>query len=1053
MITDNKLSLQVDDQIPDFVQEYYPLFVTFMTSYFQWLDQGGNPQNVLQSLQLNRDIDSTNSSLVTRFMNQYMSEFPQEPAADRSLLIKHFRRFYERKGTTSSFEFFFRAFFEDEVEVNRPADILFSTSDGEWYIETYMRVAAVSGDPMDLEHTTITGSSTGATAAVDQVHFVNEGTGNYYNLTLQPGSVVGTFSSSETITGYLWNHSTHVSSLITMTANTAVITRPGRWIDTKSQISADQILQDSFYYHRYSYVIKSRINKDLWYRSILNHIHPAGTRFFSEHIIDDRVVESTSSHAVTLAETTVQIPTIRDFYVAPGYAFDRLANFKTGTSTTTSVGQGVTFDSTYTYAGENVTFALQNSGDDGTRPQVVLGGASWDKIGAGVSTVPEYVTWGNSINSSVIVTKFNQSTSIALSAGTTLASFNVQLSSNLTSILVALTWHKDPVPQLAANETSNALAIQISTLNAAQPYVVDWDATTQRNFRNMSVGSTLVYPRLTYLNTDGITLTSNTTVASGSSTTTVQRWTFTPANRARPQSYSRAVFRISAVSGAQVNILITVSSNAVFNAAQTDFLNITEIGASYLTINAASGADSSTVTDTRFQLLLTKNLRDTTTMSDLTGIGDGVNYGYAQQKFDAIAPVDVFKRNLIISRLFNTDQAVMGSGLNQRQSQIENVSFIVSKLLRDSTTMIDNMSLSDGITFSGLMSFFNILTVTDPLRLTALQSKAETMAVDERAFLLSMLRKTEAVTAVDTQRTFWINKGLRDTTNMLDLTGISDGLNYIWLDSEFEIIDGIDRPFKLLTKTADSDGITITTDDANWLARKAFYETLTVTDESDVLTTGGVTTAEASLIFDFDAQAYGGVPTNGSTVSGYTITVVNTGGTLGWTADNNGVFRKQAGGSSDYISIPTLDARTTSYTVFIAVKVTNSSTGRTLSTASAADGDWFGPNWNGNLNAYYAGGFVNNGEPDDNIWRLVWLTGNKMIDNYKIYSATPGDVAPTLVASNNRGSIGFQGLRLFSRVGGLELATGDIGFVRVYNGELSSTTITALYDANYARFV
>lgn len=1053
MTTDNKLSLQVDDQIPDFVQEYYPLFVTFMTSYFTWLDQGGNPQNVIQSLQLNRDIDTTNSSLVTKFMHQYMAEFPQEPAADKSLLIKHFRRFYERKGTTSSFEFFFRAFFEDEVEVNRPADILFSTSDGDWYIETYMRVAALTGDPMDLLHTTITGSSTGATAAVDQVHYVNEGTGNYYNLTLQPGSVVGTFSSSETITGYLWNHVTHVSSLITITAASPVITRPGRWTDTKSQISADQILQDSFYYHRYSYVIKSRIDKERWYRSILNHIHPAGTRFFSEHVIDDRVVESTSSHAVTLAETTVQIPVVRDFYVAPGYGFDRLANFKTGTSTTTSVGAGVTYDSTYTYAGENVTFALQNSGDDGTRPQVVLGGASWDKIGAGVATVPEYVTWGNNINSSVIVTKFNQSTSIALSANTTLANFNVQLSSNLTSILVALTWHKDPVPQLAANETSNALAIQISTLSSDQPYVVDWDATTQRNFRNMSVGSTLVYPRLTYLNTPDVTLTSNTTVASGSSTTTVQRWVFTPANRGRPQSYSRAVFRISAVSGAQVNILITVSSNAVFNAAQTDFLNITEIGASYLTINSADGADSSTVTDTRFQLMLTKRINDIASMSDLAGIGDGLSYSYAQLKTDTVTAADLFTRNLIISRLFNTDQVILGSGLGQRQSTLERVSFMVAKLLRDTTTMIDSMDVSDGLTFRGDMVFYNILTLTENIGKRALLYKAETSTATDSSRLAALLGKTDAVTGTDTQRTFWINKGLRDSTTMLDLTGINDGLNFYWIANEFDDIAEIDRPFKSMRKTADSDSITIDTDDANYWMRKAFRDTLTVTDDSDVVTTGGATTAQASLIFDLDAQAFGGVPSNGTVVSGYTITVINSGGTLGWTADNSGVFRKQSGGSTDYISIPALDARTTSYTVFIAVKTTNSSTGRTLTTANATDGDWFGPNWNGNLNAYYAGGFVNNGETDDGVWRLVWMTGNKMIDNYKIYSAIPGDAEPTLVASNNRGTNGFQGLRLFSRVGDLEVATGDIGFVRVYNGELSSNTITALYNANYARFV
>jgi hypothetical protein len=52
----------------------------------------------------------------------------------------------------------------------------------------------------------------------------------------------------------------------------------------------------------------------------------------------------------------------------------------------------------------------------------------------------------------------------------------------------------------------------------------------------------------------------------------------------------------------------------------------------------------------------------------------------------------------------------------------------------------------------------------------------------------------------------------------------------------------------------------------------------------------------------------------------------------------------------------------------------------------------------------------------------------------------------------NAGGGGFNQLRLFSRSGGVEVQTGNIAFVKVYNDVLLLSDIQTLYNANKTRF-
>jgi hypothetical protein len=60
--------------------------------------------------------------------------------------------------------------------------------------------------------------------------------------------------------------------------------------------------------------------------------------------------------------------------------------------------------------------------------------------------------------------------------------------------------------------------------------------------------------------------------------------------------------------------------------------------------------------------------------------------------------------------------------------------------------------------------------------------------------------------------------------------------------------------------------------------------------------------------------------------------------------------------------------------------------------------------------------------------------------------------ASAAYAVTNAGGGGFNQLRMFSRSAGSEVQSGNIGFVKVYNGVLDLATIQSQYNTYKARF-
>jgi len=218
----------------------------------------------------------------------------------------------------------------------------------------------------------------------------------------------------------------------------------------------------------------------------------------------------------------------------------------------------------------------------------------------------------------------------------------------------------------------------------------------------------------------------------------------------------------------------------------------------------------------------------------------------------------------------------------------------------------------------------------------------------------------------------------------------------------------------------------------------------------------------ANLVFDLDAANYSAVPTNGTTVSGtgaYTITTSNAGSSLGWNSANDGVFRKSSTGTSDmFFGGPNYSSGTQPYTVFMAYKWDGVTGGRLLN-ANSSSPDFLMGIWASGttrMNIAFNGSFVGaNSTTADTAWRFIWLTddGLNTTNSTKAYIAT--NTAPTTTNGTRTGSGGFNGLRLFGRFStsttNSEPVTGDVAFVKVYNGALTLADIQTLHAAYKSR--
>lgn len=164
----NKLSSLVRNQFPDFYKEDGQNFLAFIEGYYEYLEQNGKLTDAIQSIQDYRSIDTTLDEYIDYFQNTLLPSVPHDVIADKRLLAKYVKYFNVARGTLASYKLLFRSIYNEDIEVNYPADQMLKVSDGDWRLDQYL-VTNYDKKVFDLIGKIIVGQNSTAEALVEDV--------------------------------------------------------------------------------------------------------------------------------------------------------------------------------------------------------------------------------------------------------------------------------------------------------------------------------------------------------------------------------------------------------------------------------------------------------------------------------------------------------------------------------------------------------------------------------------------------------------------------------------------------------------------------------------------------------------------------------------------------------------------------------------------------------------------------------------------------------------------------------------------------------------------
>lgn len=140
-----KLKDVVAGQLPEFIREQYPTFVSFVEAYYEFLVN----QNV--DITKIRDIDDTLDNFVKYFKAELAHNYPISNSIETErYLLKHIKDQYLAKGSEASYKLLFRLLYSKDVYMDYPGKQMLRVSDGRWQQDVSIFVRADLGDPYEL---------------------------------------------------------------------------------------------------------------------------------------------------------------------------------------------------------------------------------------------------------------------------------------------------------------------------------------------------------------------------------------------------------------------------------------------------------------------------------------------------------------------------------------------------------------------------------------------------------------------------------------------------------------------------------------------------------------------------------------------------------------------------------------------------------------------------------------------------------------------------------------------------------------------------------------
>ena len=213
----NYLSPLVEKQLPGFVREENPNFVTFLEKYYEWMETSGNPIYENYNLLNAKDVDLANDYFIKQIKDELSPSFPEEILLDDVKFLKTINQFYRSKGTPDSIKFLFKVLYNENIDIYFPSNEILKLSDGKWVLPLALRVETADPNVFNLIKTQIRGTTSDATAIIEKVVSSIDRTLGIQYIELFVSNINRLFATGETLTA------SYVDGEDTITVNAKLI--------------------------------------------------------------------------------------------------------------------------------------------------------------------------------------------------------------------------------------------------------------------------------------------------------------------------------------------------------------------------------------------------------------------------------------------------------------------------------------------------------------------------------------------------------------------------------------------------------------------------------------------------------------------------------------------------------------------------------------------------------------------------------------------------------------------------------------------------------------
>lgn len=195
----------VPGQLSSHINEDYPLFVEFLSGYYEWLESEGSPYYQLRNHLSAMDFKVTLDGYASHLKNEYLATIPEKVLADKEILIKHSKQFFQSLGSEKSFQFLFKILYGEDIELYYPKNDILRASDASWIDNENLMYVSNSGNVNNFLYRRITqtrepfpGVFETATATVNRI--INRYANKFNFAELYLNDIVGEFELDYPIT-------------------------------------------------------------------------------------------------------------------------------------------------------------------------------------------------------------------------------------------------------------------------------------------------------------------------------------------------------------------------------------------------------------------------------------------------------------------------------------------------------------------------------------------------------------------------------------------------------------------------------------------------------------------------------------------------------------------------------------------------------------------------------------------------------------------------------------------------------------------------------------